>query len=101
VNGVRFTGEKTQFYCMSCGNYYINPIKHAILHCCETQLARTKFWERITDFFPMELVANINSLDEDNYILCTRLLETCIPCKDMTIIKCKTFTLSLRSRFHR
>ena len=39
-----------------------------MLHCCETQLARTKFWERITDFFPMELVANINSLDEDNFM---------------------------------
>ena len=51
VNGVRFNGEKTQFYCLSCGNYYINPVKHAMLHCCETQLARTKFWERITDFF--------------------------------------------------
>jgi hypothetical protein len=58
VNGVRFNGEKTPFYCMSCGNYTtcINPVKHAMLvmfHCCETQLARTKFWERITDFFPM------------------------------------------------
>ncbi|CAB4023979.1 Hypothetical predicted protein [Paramuricea clavata] len=66
VNGVRFTGEKTQFLCMFCGNYYTNPVKHAMLHCCETQLARTKLWERITDFFPVEFVANINSLDEDN-----------------------------------
>ena len=38
------------------------------MHCCETQLARKQFWERITDFFPMELVANINSLDEDNFM---------------------------------
>jgi hypothetical protein len=66
VNGVRFTGEKTQFYCMYCGNYYINPVKHAMLHCCETQLARTKLLERIIDFFRVEFVANINSLDEEN-----------------------------------
>jgi hypothetical protein len=37
-----------------------------MLCCCETQLARTQLWERITDFFPVEFVANINSLDEDN-----------------------------------
>jgi hypothetical protein len=85
VDGVRFTGEKTQFYCMSFGNYYINSVKHAMLHCCETQLAGTQLWERITDFFPVEFVANINPFDD--FIWIQRLfISLCVVCISFKLI---------------
>ena len=39
------SGQNEVLYCKSFGNYYINPMKHAMLHCCETQLEREKFWQ--------------------------------------------------------
>ena len=60
VNGARFIGENKQFFCDSCGKYFINQVKHALLYCSETQQERTKFWEQITDCLPVEFVEHIN-----------------------------------------
>ncbi len=60
VNGARFIGENKQFFCDSCGKYFINPVKHALLYCSEAQQERTKFWEQITDCLPVEFVEHIN-----------------------------------------
>ena len=68
VNSERFSGQDEVFYCKSCGNYYINPIKHAMLHCCETQLEREKFWQRVTDTLPVEFAVQLNFLDEDAFL---------------------------------
>ncbi len=68
VNGTRFIGENKQFFCDSCGKYFINPVKHALLYCSETQQERTKFWEQITDCLPVEFVESINYLDDDSLL---------------------------------
>ena len=68
VNSERFSGQDEVFYCKSCGNYYINPIKHAMLHCCETQLEREEFWQRVSDNLPVEFLVQLNSLDEDVFL---------------------------------
>ena len=56
VNSERFSGQDEVFYYNACGNYYINPIKHAMLQCCETQLEREKFWQQISDNLPVEFL---------------------------------------------
>ena len=68
VNSERFPGQDEVFYCKSCGNYYINPIKHAMLHCCETQLEREEFWQRVSDNLPVELLLQLNFLDKEAYL---------------------------------
>ena len=68
VNSKRFSGQDEVFYCKSCGNYYINPIKHAMLHRRETQLEREKFWQQISDNLPVEFLVQPNFLDEDAFL---------------------------------
>ena len=67
VNSERLSGQDEVFYCKSCGNYF-NPIKHAMLHCCETQLEREEFWQRVTDTLPVEFVVQLNFLDKDAFL---------------------------------
>jgi len=65
VNSQRFSGQDKVFNCKSCGNYYNSPIKHAMLHCRETQLEREEFWQRVSDNLPVEFLVHLNFLDED------------------------------------
>ena len=39
-----------------------------MLHCCETQLEREEFWQRVSDNLPVEFLVQLNSLDEDVFL---------------------------------
>ena len=55
--------DKTKYFIanpVATGKYYINPIKHAMLHCCETQLEGEKFRQQVTDNLPVEFLVQFN-----------------------------------------
>ena len=39
-----------------------------MLHCCETQLEREKFWQQVSDNLPVEFLVQLNFLDEDAFL---------------------------------
>ena len=39
-----------------------------MLHCCETQLEREKFWLQVSDNLPVEFLVQLNFLDEDAFL---------------------------------
>ena len=98
VNSER-SGQDEVFCCKSCGNYHINPIKHAMLHCCETQLEREKFWQQVSDNLPVEFLVELNFLDEDAFYI--PFLETRKYCSNIGTEMWNYFTMRRLNLLHR